>query len=199
MKSVIIDPEKCIGCKHCYLACAVEHASDKNLLGAIAQEPVPKARIFVDIGLDQRTFPNRCRHCDPAPCVDACPSGAMFRDERTASVLIDETRCINCAMCAMACPFGVIRFHPEAQLPFHTTVAVKCDNCVERQRTHKPPACVEACKTGALSFEALNEALQIRHLVAIRQEKPPREIQAWRKFNTAVASLRDETPTPESP
>jgi len=186
MKSVIIDPEKCIGCKHCYLACAVEHSREKELLSAIAQNPVPRARIFVDMTPGQKSFPNRCRHCEPAPCLDACPSGAIFRDEKTQSVLIDETRCINCAMCAMACPFGVIRFYPETYMPFHTTIALKCDNCVERQRGEKIPACVAACKTGALTFNEINEALRQRHLVAIRQEKPPREVQAWRTVNAAM-------------
>lgn len=186
MKSVIIDPEKCVGCKQCYLACAVEHSKEKNLMGAIAESPGPRARVFVDISLDQKAFPNRCRHCDPSPCQDACPSGAIFRDEDTASVLIDQTRCINCAMCAMACPFGVIRFYPEAQTSFHRTVALKCDNCVDRLKADREPACVAACKTGALKFGELNEVLRQRHLVAIRQEKPPEGVQLWRRMNASM-------------
>lgn len=187
MKSVIIEPEKCIGCRHCSLACAVEHSKSKTLLGAIQETPMPRARIFVDLVVDQQTFPNRCRHCDPAPCLDACPSGAIFRDEETGSILIDQARCINCAMCAMACPFGVIRFFADTRMAGRTSVAIKCDNCVDRQNAKMTPACVNACKTGALTFKEINQAMHENHLVAIRQEKPPEEIRTWRAMNAAMA------------
>ena len=186
MKSVILDPEKCVGCKHCYLACAIVHSKNGNLLDAMDETPVPRARIFVDIAYDQKAFPNRCRHCDPAPCLNACPSGAIFRDMETGSVLIDHEKCINCAMCAMSCPFGVIRFYPEADMAFHKVVALKCDNCVDRLRENKLPVCVEACKTGALLYGEINDLLRERHLVAIRQEKPSEEIQMWREFNASM-------------
>lgn len=186
MKSVIIEPEKCIGCKHCSLACAVEHSESKTLLGAIQETPIPRARIFVDLAVDQQTFPNRCRHCDPAPCLDACPSGAIFRDEQTGSILINQARCINCAMCAMACPFGVIRFFADTLMTGHTSVAIKCDNCIDRQKSQMAPACVNACKTGALTFREINQAMHEKHLVVIRQEKPPEEIRTWRAMNAAM-------------
>lgn len=186
MKSVILDPEKCVGCKHCYLACALVHSQSEDIFGAMNETPVPRARIFVDIAHDQKAFPNRCRHCDPSPCLGACPSGSVFRDEQTGSVLIDQEKCINCAMCAMSCPFGVIRFYPEARMPFHKVVAVKCDNCVDKIRADGIPACVDACKTGALAYGEINELLRERHLVAIRQEKLPGEIQAWRAMTASM-------------
>ena len=189
MKSVVLDPEKCVGCKHCYLACALVHSESGDIYGAINETPVPRARIFVDIAHDQKAFANRCRHCDPSPCLSACPSGAIFRDEQTDSVLIDQDKCINCAMCAMACPFGVIRFYPEAEMPFHRVVAVKCDNCAHRIREDEIPACAEACKTGALVYGEINEVLRQRHLVAIRQEKLPAEIQAWREISASMGLL----------
>jgi carbon-monoxide dehydrogenase iron sulfur subunit len=79
--------------------------------------------------------------------------------ERTHSVLIDPDRCINCASCAMACPFGVIRYHQDALALPGKTIAIKCDNCMERQAHGIVPACVESCMTGALRFEECNEAL----------------------------------------
>ncbi|SMC63207.1 carbon-monoxide dehydrogenase iron sulfur subunit [Desulfocicer vacuolatum DSM 3385] len=187
MKSVVLDPEKCVGCKHCYLACAQVHSQSDDIFGAINETPVPRARIFVDIVHDQKPFANRCRHCEPSPCLSACPSGAIFREEKTESVLIDQEKCINCAMCAMACPFGVIRFYPEADMPFQRVVAVKCDNCVDRILENQLPACVEACKTGALVYGEINDLLREKHLVAIRQEKLPVEIETWRSMNAAMA------------
>ena len=112
------------------------------------------------VGLYKEGFPNRCRHCDPAPCMLACLPGAIFRDPVTDTVLVDYDRCINCASCAMACPFGVIRYHEDYLAPPGKTVAVKCDNCVERQAHGMVPACVEICQVGALTFEDPAAALK---------------------------------------
>jgi carbon-monoxide dehydrogenase iron sulfur subunit len=92
----------------------------------------------------------------------ACLPGAICRHLETGTVLIDFDRCINCASCAMACPFGVIRYHEDCTAPPQKTVAVKCDNCLERRALGLVPACVEACKTGALTFEPAAQALKRR-------------------------------------
>jgi Fe-S-cluster-containing dehydrogenase component len=68
-------------------------------------------------------------------------------------------------------------------MPFHRVVAVKCDNCAQRIREEQMPACAQACKTGALVYGEINDVLRERHLVAIRQEKLPAEILAWRAMN----------------
>jgi carbon-monoxide dehydrogenase iron sulfur subunit len=75
-------------------------------------------------------------------------------------VLIDPDKCINCASCAMACPFGVLRFHEDREAPPGKVTAVKCDNCEERQDQGLIPACVEACLPGALTFEEPDQALK---------------------------------------
>ena len=159
MKSVVVRPERCIGCMQCMIACAVAHSRSKTLYEAIHEKPTPKPRIHIGTGLFRDPFPNRCRHCDPAPCYYACLPGAILRSEDMNSVIIDPGRCINCASCAMVCPFGVIRYHEDIFAPPEKVVAIKCDNCIERQQEGQIPACVEACKTGALLFEDLNVAL----------------------------------------
>ena len=83
----------------------------------------------------------------------ACLAGAIRRDTSANTVLIDPDLCINCASCAMACPFGVIRYHQDFAAPPGKVVAVKCDNCLERQDQGLVPACVETCAVGALTFE----------------------------------------------
>lgn len=103
-------------------------------------------------------FPNRCRHCDPAPCLQVCPSGAITRDDELDLVLVDPKRCIGCAMCAVVCPFDVVTFHPLAGGPGdEVAVAVKCDGCIDRLRMGDLPACAEVCKVDALVFGELNE------------------------------------------
>ena len=117
MKTVIVRPERCVGCLQCRLNCAVEHSRSKSLYGAIGEavRPKPRLRIF-PAGL-HLAFPNKCRHCRPAPCLEVCIAGAIRYDEARGAVDIDFQRCISCAMCAMACPFGVLTYGPVYSAP----------------------------------------------------------------------------------
>ena len=160
MKEVVVHPERCVGCMQCMAACAVAHSRSKSLFQAPLEAPRPRPRVHVGVGLHQEGFPNRCRHCDPAPCLLACLPGAITRIAEKNTVLIDPGRCINCASCAMACPFGVIRYHEDYLAPPGKSVAVKCDNCTERQLGGLIPACVEVCKSGALRFEEKAAAMK---------------------------------------
>ena len=160
MKQVVVHPERCVGCMQCMAACATAHSKTKNLITAVMESPLPKPRVHVGLGLYDEGFPNRCRHCDPAPCLLACLPGAIMRDKSTNTVLIDPDRCINCATCAMVCPFGVLRYHEDYCAPNGKTVAVKCDNCLDRQQNNLMPACVEICKSNALTFEELSDAMK---------------------------------------
>ena len=159
-KEVIVHPEKCLGCMQCMIACAVAHSQSKSLFAATLEKPRPRPRIHVGVGAYNRGFPNRCRHCDPAPCQAACLPGAITRDAQRDAVLIDPDKCINCASCAMACPFGVLRYHTDFTAPPEKVVAIKCDNCDQRQEQGLEPACVEMCMAGALTFEEPDAALK---------------------------------------
>ena len=160
MKEVVVNPEKCVGCMQCMLACATAHSKTQQMFTAIQETPRPRPRVHVGAGRFNEGFPNRCRHCEPAPCQLACLTGAIARDQATATVLIDPERCINCASCAMACPYGVIRFHEDPFAPRGQPVAVKCDNCGSRVSRGLDPACVEVCKTGALVYEEMAEVMR---------------------------------------
>ncbi len=160
MKEVVVHPERCVGCMQCMLACATAHSRTKVLQSAICEAPLPRSRIHVGAGRYDEGFPNRCRHCDPAPCQMACLTGAIFREVNKGTVLVNPDRCINCASCAMACPYGVIRFHEDSFAPPGRAVAVKCDNCDQRVAEGLVPACVEMCKSGALTWEEMNSAMK---------------------------------------
>ncbi|MBM4284975.1 MAG: 4Fe-4S dicluster domain-containing protein [Deltaproteobacteria bacterium] len=152
MKTVIIRPERCVGCLQCRLACAVEHSVSKSLAGALGEAVRPVSRVAVYPARLNFAFPNKCRHCDPAPCQSVCIAGAISRDAARGTVEIDPVRCINCAMCAMACPFGVLRYAATPQAPEKRAAALKCDQCPHREAAGRVPACVEACKVGALTY-----------------------------------------------
>lgn len=160
MKTVFVRPERCIGCKHCEIACAVEHSKTKNLYTAIFEEPLPTPRIHVTPTFGIMTYPDKCRHCNPAPCMQVCPSGAIARDKETDTVLLNEEKCIACGMCAIVCPFDVITYHQSWHVSLDQEIAIKCDHCFERITNGLLPACVDACKTGALVYGDINEIIK---------------------------------------
>ncbi len=193
MKTVMVFPERCIGCKHCEIACAVEHSKSKDLFAMFSEDILSKPRIHVEEGEDLLTFPNRCRHCNPAPCIEVCPTGAIKRDDETGSVIVEYGKCIACGMCAIACSFGIISFGKTYEIVIDRDVNVKCDNCIERQKEGKEPACVEACKTGALVFGDANDLIKLKRQSVTRnitsspdaKEEPviPENIVLWRELN----------------
>ncbi len=152
MKTVIVRPERCVGCLQCRLACAVEHSESKSLVGALGESIPPKPRLRIYPGRLNYAFPNKCRHCDPAPCQQVCIAGAISREPTRGVIEIAPERCINCGMCAMACPFGVLVYAAVWQVPEKRAVALKCDQCPAREQAGRRPACVEACKVGALTY-----------------------------------------------
>lgn len=83
----------------------------------------------------------------------------MARDAEHDLVHVSIDKCIACAMCAMVCPFDAVTFHPQMNGMPVRTVATKCDGCIERLHDGQVPACVEACKTGALLFGELNDLI----------------------------------------
>lgn len=85
MKEVQVEVSKCVGCKSCELACAVEHSETKELFAAILEEIMPRKRVFVQAA-EESSVPVNCRHCEEAFCVRVCPTGAMYRDKATATV-----------------------------------------------------------------------------------------------------------------
>jgi anaerobic carbon-monoxide dehydrogenase iron sulfur subunit len=196
MLTVFVNPERCIGCLQCEFACAVEHSVSGVASVAVTEPSPPRKRIHVHAGDHANTsFPTKCRHCDPAPCLQVCPTGAIFRDRDHDVVLIDVDRCIGCAMCAMVCPFDVLTFHRLAGGPA-TAVAVKCDGCIERLRAGRVPACAEACKVEALTFGDLNQLVADNRrrdaaavLAATTSGEPsaalPASITAWRALGAA--------------
>jgi anaerobic carbon-monoxide dehydrogenase iron sulfur subunit len=193
--TVFVDPKRCIGCGQCEMACAVAHSQSYEVVAALTEDPKPRHRIHVQAGpVPNTSYPNKCRHCDPAPCLGVCPSGAIARDAGQDIVWINEQKCIACAMCAMVCPFDVITYHPQDVQGTVRTVAIKCDGCLHRVRKGKLPACVETCKTGALRFGDINDFVaegQRRETATVLEAAPTQDadgIAAWRATGAYVAN-----------
>ena len=154
MKSLlVVHPERCESCRSCELACAVAHSQSKTLLGALQEEKPPKKRVWVEKGASF-SAPLQCRHCEKAPCVNICPTAALWRRNPDSPVVLDHERCIGCRWCILACPFGVIRMDPKEG------AILKCDLCAERLAKGEVPACVESCPTGAITLEEVEDVVQ---------------------------------------
>jgi carbon-monoxide dehydrogenase iron sulfur subunit len=149
------DPERCLGCHSCELACAVAHGGAGDLLEAVALRLPLHPRNHV-IESDGVTLSLQCRQCEDAPCTFACPTGACR--QAAGLIQINEAMCVGCKQCAMVCPFGAITVRSEEIVlegsRTNRGVAKKCDLCLSwRAKTGNPvPACVDACPTKALSL-----------------------------------------------
>jgi carbon-monoxide dehydrogenase iron sulfur subunit len=143
MKRIVAYEQYCIGCRLCEIHCLVAHSTSGKIIKAFREERdavCPVVRVeesgFV-------SFAVQCRHCDEAPCIEACMSGAMHRDSGTGAVVCDQDRCVGCWMCIMVCPAGAVARGPDAR------AASKCDLCLGREQ----PACVANCPNEAIVVE----------------------------------------------
>jgi Fe-S-cluster-containing dehydrogenase component/formate-dependent nitrite reductase membrane component NrfD len=160
----VLDQTKCIGCHACTAACKSEN-----------QVPVGVTRTYVK-SVDVGTFPQvrrafqvtRCNQCTDAPCVNACPTEAMYKRE-DGIVDFDKSICIGCKACIAACPYDAIFINPED----HS--AEKCNFCAHRIDGGLEPACVSVCPTEAILVGDLNDPdsevarLVQRHPAAVRR------------------------------
>ena len=140
----LLDTSKCIGCGACAIACMDQNDLEPQSGGS------PFRQCFTvekGCGKDSPTayLSMGCMHCEDAPCVAACPTGCLRKDPETGFTLYDNTNCIGCHSCAMACPFAAPGFGKDGKL-------VKCDGCVERVRHGLEPACVRVCPYQALQL-----------------------------------------------
>jgi Fe-S-cluster-containing hydrogenase component 2 len=151
---ILVNPEHCLGCHTCELACAAAHTEAGTIIGAVLAGERLQPRNYV-VQVDSVKLSTQCRQCEDAPCVRVCPTGATYRTETYTAV--DQRLCIGCRLCMMVCPFGAIRVATTEVAGREKKAAFKCDLCVDRP---EGPACVEACPTKALSLRYPREVIQ---------------------------------------
>ena len=115
---IIADATKCIGCRTCEVACAVSHHENQDCAALSPDEFISRIRVIKD---HCWTTAVACHQCEDAPCANVCPVDAISREH--GHIFVEQTRCIGCKSCMLACPFGAME---------------------------TGPACVEACPTKAL-------------------------------------------------
>jgi formate dehydrogenase iron-sulfur subunit len=185
------DTTLCIGCKACEVACKQwnqlpadgyefsGNSYDNTMaLGATTWRHVA----FVEQAAPPEAPPTEtkwlmmsdvCKHCTNAGCLEACPTGAIIRNEFD-DVFIQPDVCNGCGYCVPSCPFGVVDLITHAdydagrnfQLDGRTNddatqktggVAGKCTLCYDRQKVGLVPACAKACPTDSIQFGDVDE------------------------------------------
>jgi formate dehydrogenase iron-sulfur subunit len=153
-KALLYDATLCIGCKQCEQACAETNKLPYS--EAVAEEAQQSDHKFTVVLAKGDKFMRRlCMNCQDPACASVCPVGAM-RKTAEGPVIYEESRCMGCRYCMVACPFGVPKYEWSKVLPR----VQKCTMCAERVAGGKPTACAEACPTGATKFGERDELIQ---------------------------------------
>ncbi len=166
---LVIDLDTCVGCHACVVNCKEWNTSnygaplsDVDAYGAAPVgtflNRVHSFEVTPETGAVQTVhFPRSCLHCDDAPCVTVCPTGASYKRSEDGIVLVDESACMGCGLCAWACPYGA------RELDMLAGVMKKCTLCVDRiynqnlPEEDRVPACVRTCPAGARHFGDLGD------------------------------------------
>lgn len=160
---LVIDLDICVGCHACVVSCKEWNTggygaalSDQDPYGAHPSGSwLNRVHSYeAGEGANARVvhFPKSCLHCDDAPCVTVCPTGASYKRSEDGIVLVDEDRCIGCGLCAWACPYGA------REMDIAEGVMKKCTLCVDRiyndniPEEDREPACVRSCPANARHF-----------------------------------------------
>ena len=140
--ALMIDLERCIGCKSCEAACKQEH----GLGPGEYRNKVVWLGDASGAALDFLTV--TCQHCERPACLRACPVNpkAIVKDPATGVVSVVEDRCTGCGECVIACPYGAMGYD---RVDHH---AVKCDLCTDRRAAGGTPACASVCPGYAITF-----------------------------------------------
>lgn len=180
---LVIDLDTCVGCHACVISCKEWNTqgygaplADMDAYGA-APEGTFLNRVHGFEVTPPETeatpqvvhFPRSCLHCDNAPCVTVCPTGASYKRTEDGIVLVNEDDCIGCGLCAWACPYGA------RELDALAGVMKKCTLCIDRiynetlPEDDRIPACVRSCPAGARHFGDLGDPQSaVSQLVAER-------------------------------
>ena len=174
------DTTVCIGCKACEVACKEWNNLPADNLGMTGQSYDNTGALsantwrhvaFVEKkgscgGVRDNTqsafqsgwlmMSDVCKHCHNAPCLEACPTGALFRTEFD-TVVVQQDICNGCGYCVPACPFGVVDLNPL------DGKAHKCTLCYDRLKGGLEPACAKACPTDSIQFGEMHDLQDRAH------------------------------------
>jgi formate dehydrogenase iron-sulfur subunit len=186
------DTTVCIGCKACEVACKewnnlpADHLGltgdsydNTGALSANTWRHVAFIEKLADRPTEMQAFQSNwlmmsdvCKHCHNPPCMEACPTGALFKTEFD-TVVVQQDICNGCGYCVPACPFGVV------DVSVLDGKAHKCTLCYDRLKGGLEPACAKSCPTDSIQFGE----------VADLQERAGRRVEELHKLGVTSAYL----------
>ena len=182
-----IDHRKCIGCHACTVACKSEN-----------EVPLGVYRTWVKY-IEKGQFPNtrryftvlRCNHCEDAPCVTVCPTGALFK-RPDGIVDFNPAACIGCKSCMQACPYDALYIDP------HQHTAAKCNFCAHRVDQGLLPACVVVCPEKAIIAGDLDDPFSELAQIVSREQVSVRKPEQGTRPKVFYIGADDAGLTPEA-
>ena len=134
-KVLIVDPDKCTGCRICEMYCSLHKTNTCN---------PSRSRVNVIKWEEENIMvPVMCQHCQEPVCALVCPVNAIRRDRETGLVATDPNLCVHCHMCIVACPFGGPSLDPVEDK------VIRCNLCQDEEGGS---ICAQVCPTGAITF-----------------------------------------------
>lgn len=180
---VLVDLTKCVGCRTCEAACNKEQGLpepdkpfddfsvfDEHRHGGLKRRTTEKEYTIVnryDIpGREKPIFRKfQCNHCQEPACLTSCFVNAYTKTKEGA-VIYDETVCVGCRTCMVACPFYVPSYTFSSAI---NPVVKKCIMCYDtRLKFGRPPACVEACPQEVMTFGKRKDLITLGHEKILR-------------------------------
>lgn len=205
---LVIDLDTCVGCHACAVNCKEWNTggygaalSDTDPYGAdVSGTWLNRIHTFeVEVENEPARivhFPKSCLHCEDAPCVTVCPTGASYKRMEDGIVLVDEDRCMGCGLCAWSCAYGA------REMDMAAGVMKKCTLCVDRiynenlPEEDRLPACVRTCPAGARHFgDFADPASNVSQLVAERGGYDLMPEQGTRPVNKYLPPRNRDVPT----
>ncbi len=164
---VIVDVAQCEGCNNCLLACKDEH--EGNMWAGYTLPQPRHGGSWIDIHpkergqfplIDVAYLPIMCMHCREARCMTA--SGAVYR-RADGIVIIDPDKARGNKDLVNACPYNRINWNESQNVP------QKCTLCAHLlDDGWKQPRCMQACPTGALTIQLVDDR-EIERMVTVHR------------------------------
>jgi formate dehydrogenase iron-sulfur subunit len=180
-KAFFIDTTLCTACRGCQVACKQWHdlPAEITINQGSYQNPadvsfdtyklVLMREELVDGKLKWLFFPEQCRHCIDAPCLETADDpDAIFKDAASGAIIYTaHTKNLYAQDIIDSCPYNIPRQGPDGYL-------AKCDMCLDRVQNGLLPACVKTCPTGTMNFGERDDVLKLanQRLAEVRTKFP---------------------------
>jgi Fe-S-cluster-containing dehydrogenase component len=167
---VLFDNTQCIGCRKCEAGCNQVNqlpapGQPFDDLSVLNKKRRTTAKAYTIVNRhDKVSYPKgplyqkiQCNHCLEPACGSACFVKA-FTKTKIGAVTYDESVCVGCRYCMIACPFEIPTYEYEKAL---TPRIMKCTLCYPRIIKGLLPGCVQSCPTEALTFGKRTDLIRI--------------------------------------